>query len=283
MLFLVLFVVCFLGSLVGLFYLIFKKGRRKKGALAAAVLFIASIFFAAMLADQDARKEGWASSTEKQKAEDLGITDPKEFQLMKPQLEAEAKARAEALKEQQEKAKAEKLAQQQRELEQQQKEIAFYAPPPEQVAMVAAIDKAKSAYRNAANDLAKGGIRRDRARAICNSISGRRISGWTGEITQLTTNGEGKGVLAISIGDEVSVTTMNNMISDIGSNTLIDPDSPVFRKLEQLSEGQKVRFSGTFVRPPTSVDCLYELSLTMDGAMEDPEFLVRFSAVDTYN
>ncbi len=99
------------------------------------------------------------------------------------------------------------------------KENVFYAQPSDELAVIQAVANAKAQYGNAQNDLAKGGIRRDRARAICNAVSSRRISGWTGTLTELTTNGDGLGVVTIAIADDVSVQTMNNAFSYITSKT----------------------------------------------------------------
>uniref|UniRef100_UPI00261FA915 hypothetical protein n=1 Tax=uncultured Rhizobium sp. TaxID=155567 RepID=UPI00261FA915 len=55
---------CLLGCLVGLFYFIFKKGKRKKGGISALVLLVAALVFAGFAADDRAKKAGWESESD---------------------------------------------------------------------------------------------------------------------------------------------------------------------------------------------------------------------------
>ena len=152
------------------------------------------------------------------------------------------------------------------------------APTQDQPAFIAAIKAARVEYRNAANQLAQGAARPHRARAICQAVSSPNVQGWLGRIATLTTNGEGKGVLLVTLGDDIEVGTWNNAFSDIGDHTLIDPNSPLFQTLATLRPGTSVRFSGSFVTSAT--DCFHERSVTMDGSIGEPEFVFRFSQVE---
>ena len=71
--------------------------------------------------------------------------------------------------------------------------------------------------------------------------------------------------------------TWNNTLSDIGDHTLIATNSPLYGPVSQLREGQSVRFSGELVRD--SLDCFKEGSLTVSGAMTEPEFIIRFTDI----
>lgn len=134
------------------------------------------------------------------------------------------------------------------------------------------------AYEEASNDMAAGAQRQKRAKAIC-SLLGKRpsVKGWTGFITELSSNGDGLGVLSIGTSKGITVKTWNNALSDSSDNTLIPVDSPVMETAMNLSVGQAVEFSGTFVRDRT--DCLREGSLTQDGSMREPEFIIRFTSL----
>ena len=110
-------------------------------------------------------------------------------------------------------------------------------------------------------------------------LKSRSISGWVGTIRTLSSNGDGKGVLSIAIGDKVEVKTWNNSFSDVFDNTLLDPASSIFQTLTALKTGQKVKFSGEFVT--SAIDCVKESSLTMAGSMTEPEFILRFKDVQT--
>jgi len=150
--------------------------------------------------------------------------------------------------------------------------------PEAQKKFLEAVDKARTDYGNAANEMAKGGARPARAKAVCAAIKpGAVVKDWIGEVTKLTTNGDGKGVLAISIGKDVSIATWNNAISDTGSNTLIEHDDPLFAKAAALKKKAVVKVSGRFF--PKKTDCVEEKSMTLNGSMTDPEYVFRFSDV----
>lgn len=123
----------------------------------------------------------------------------------------------------------------------------------------------------------KGAARPRRAKDICESLKSLAIKDWIGHIEKLSTNADGKGVLTIKIADNVYVQTWNNAISDIDGETLIDPDSPLYQKVSSLKTGQLVSFSGSFIR--NKVDCVRESSLTLQGSIESPEFIMRFSNI----
>jgi hypothetical protein len=95
----------------------------------------------------------------------------------------------------------------------------------------------------------------------------------------LATNTEGKGVVAIKIGDDAYVKTWNNSFSDLAHNTLVDTDSAVFRKLSSIKEGDRIKFSDRFFT--SKVDCIREASLTLRGSLREPEFIVRFTKINT--
>ena len=126
--------------------------------------------------------------------------------------------------------------------------------------------------------MARGALRPQRATAICALRLGT-ISEWYGKVSNLSSNNEGKGVLEVQIADDVTVGTTNNALSDSVASipTLIPVGSAVQVAAMALKEGELVRFSGRFGNDPS--DCLEETSLTVFGAMTDPEFLFQFSAV----
>jgi len=149
--------------------------------------------------------------------------------------------------------------------------------PAEEQAFLAAVQQGQSAFRAAPNDMAKGGTRSLRRDSICKSLTGMAISNWVGDIEQLSSNGEGKGVLELSLADSIHVKTWNNSFSDASDGTLIAPASPLFKGLSQMKVGDLVIFSGIFI--PDLLDCVKETSLSLEGSMTDPEFLFRFSSV----
>lgn len=147
--------------------------------------------------------------------------------------------------------------------------------PEDQRQFIAAIEKGRTVYANAGNEMAKGAARPLRAKDICSALPRMTVKDWVGQISSLSSNSEGKGVLSIQIAKGVEVKTWNNALSDIGDKTLIDARSPVFDKVLTLKENQRVIFSGSFIKNPT--DCVRESSMTLSGSIEEPEFIFKFS------
>jgi TonB family protein len=149
--------------------------------------------------------------------------------------------------------------------------------PADEQAFIEAVRQGQAAASSAPNEMAKGGTRAVRRAAICRSLSQLAVSGWVGRISLLESNGDGKGVLNISLADSITVKTWNNDFSDIEGHTLIDPTSPLCATVSQMHKGDQVTFSGTFLG--SDLDCVRETSLTLDGSMSDPEFVFRFATV----
>ena len=136
--------------------------------------------------------------------------------------------------------------------------------PADERALIAAAEKGRAAFKTGANEMAKGAARPARARDICATFaSSLRAVNWIGKVASLSSNGEGKGVLAVEISPGVHIKTFNNSFSDMSSNTLIQPGTGLHAKAVALSPGQQVVFSGTFFRSET--DCINEVSLTIRG------------------
>lgn len=153
--------------------------------------------------------------------------------------------------------------------------------PDSQRAFMNAVRKGQEAYKAGQNDMAKGASRPMRARELCSTLRSGRADGWVGTVYSLSSNGDGKGVLTINLGNDIYVKTWNNAISDISDHTLIEPDTQLFSKASALREKQAVAFSGSFSKDST--DCFRESSMTISGSMREPEFIMRFSQVGDIN
>jgi len=154
-------------------------------------------------------------------------------------------------------------------------------PPPQgldrQEAFVEAVRNSKAAYESAPNEMLKGATRPARGRELCGVLPDGTVSDWTGEIVRLSSNNEGKGVVSVELAEGVFMKTWNNALSDRGDRTLIETSSPLFARVASLAVGQRVRFSGDLVRD--GLDCFKEGSLSVDGAMTEPEFIIRFTDI----
>lgn len=263
----------------------FARGRRGRKLAKAAVSFVAlviiSVGFSSAI-ESEALEAGFQSAGEKTMAAEAGITDPalwaeRRDEFMEKRRAEEAARTAEAA----EQKRAEERAQSDA-ASRLAAEDGFYAVGDQQAAFLDAVERARVASEAAANDLAKGGVRRERREALCSIVEGRRIQNWSGTIDALTTNGDGLGVVTIKVGEGVSFGTFNNALSDIGSGTLIDPSAAIFQKLSSLKEGERVRFSGSLFRND-GPDCFLEKSITMAGAMRSPDFVMRLEEVDVYS
>ena len=128
----------------------------------------------------------------------------------------------------------------------------------------------------------RGGIRANRDKSLCAGISFPEVKDWIGTVTNIDSNSDGKGYWRVQIAPGVTVKTWNNAVSDIGSGTLIDPTSPVFKSASLMKLGQIVLFSGEFF-PGGEDACLLESSMTLRGKVESPEFIFKFSSISVYD
>lgn len=136
-----------------------------------------------------------------------------------------------------------------------------------------------SAYQQAsdANDLRKEGIKKQRDSDICTAISNKQnITGWYGSVSKISSTSKGAAI-EIKLPNGVVLETWNNAISDVIDNTIVDKNSDVYKDIYNLSVGDAVIFSGSFMKSGT--ECAEETSITTDGSLNSPEFLFKFSSM----
>ena len=141
--------------------------------------------------------------------------------------------------------------------------------------LITAVIEAKRVYSVGQNDMAKGDARTQRAKLICDNFKTTNTTDWVGAIERVSTSKNGKGALALKIGDNLFLGTWNNRASDISDQTLIDPASKILKVASSLKVGQLVRFSGSFVG--SERDCFKESSVTLEASINQPQFIFRFS------
>lgn len=151
------------------------------------------------------------------------------------------------------------------------------AEPESQRQFVRIISKAADDYRSARNEIGEAASRDARRQAIQSMFRSAAVEGWIGRIQQISTNMDGLGILSVSIGQNVTITTHNNALSDMTSGTLIEKTSPVYESLKVLAIGDKVVISGSFV--PSDEDHFSEQSITTQGSMLDPAFTFDFRSL----
>lgn len=153
--------------------------------------------------------------------------------------------------------------------------------PPLEARFIQIVAMAQNDSRQTENDMQKGGVKAERDKSICDVMASIQVQNWIGTVQTIDSNSDGKGVLAISIAPDVLITTWNNAFSDIEAHTLIEPGSPVFESASAMKPGQRVAFSGNFFQGADG-DCLLESSLTLNGKLQSPDFIFRFSQVSGY-
>jgi hypothetical protein len=142
---------------------------------------------------------------------------------------------------------------------------------------ISIVERARKAYREADTELLQGASRPARAEALCKVLPSAFAVGWMGIVKTLSTNSDGKGILGVSIGDKILLSTRSTGISDGPRDTLIDPRSRLYHAALELKPGQIVTFSGNFFQSDT--DCVEETSATLRGSMISPHFAFRFSDI----
>lgn len=152
--------------------------------------------------------------------------------------------------------------------------------PQIQAKFIEAVSAAQKKSKDADNDMQRGSAKSERDKNVCALIKSMKVKDWTGTITKITSNSDGKGVIEVEIAKNITVKTWNNALSDIGDDTLIEPGTKFFDFVASLKKGTQIQFSGNFFRG-NSGDCLKESSMSLRGKLEDPEFIFRFSEIGT--
>ena len=155
--------------------------------------------------------------------------------------------------------------------------------PKKQIAFIAAIQSVKGEYEAAPNELKKSAVRTKRGKLIQQALgNSRNISDWVGILTDMQTNSDGKAIIEIQLeGTDIKVKTWNNSMSDIFDNTLIPQASRLYSAIAEMSKGQRVVFSGSFLSSDKG-DYAEEASMTEAGSMSDPEFIFNFKSIRRY-
>lgn len=156
--------------------------------------------------------------------------------------------------------------------------------PADQAGFIRVIQKSRDQFDAAKNDLQRSAARKSRKQDLAAAMPSLSAHDWIGTVADLTTNSEGKAVLSLNLehAQWIKVETWNNAISDVVHGTLIAMDSGLYKSLADLSEGDRVRFTGEFFRAVEDIDFLQEGSLTEQGSMQEPAFLFRFKSVVKY-
>ncbi|WP_158684204.1 hypothetical protein [Methylobacterium sp. 285MFTsu5.1] len=150
-----------------------------------------------------------------------------------------------------------------------------YADQPEsQKKFVEFLHTWRSTWGSAINSIQKENMPQARDNGLCQF--GKSASNWVGVVESVGTFYGGKfASINIKIAPDITVRTGG----DLGDDKFkIDRGSQMFKTLSQLGEGMKVTFSGFFGLNDNG--CAREVSLTNNGAFNDPEFIFSFSHLE---
>lgn len=295
----------------------FRQRAKRVSILSGTIFIVTFVVFLVNVVregDEDAHRAGFADATDLRKAKEAGIADPaiwrdhkriaeeakaKERQVQEEQKRAAEEAKRQAQEEEKRRAELAKAkerqtqeeekrrtgevkAKEQQDQEEQKRKAAarredLLRSPAEENRFIQAVEKARTAYKSGQTDLQRGAARPARARDICAALPSSELRQWIGKIARLTTNSSGEGVLAVEIAKGVKLITMNNSISDSVYGTMIKSGSSLYQQLLEMKTGDFVRFDARLFS--SDIDCYTEMSLTMQGSLEEPEFVANFTRV----
>ncbi|MDN3694993.1 hypothetical protein QWZ06_23535 [Chryseobacterium tructae] len=156
--------------------------------------------------------------------------------------------------------------------------------PVDQQNFIKAVEQAYSDYKDAPNELKKSAIRTERGNLIKKKVDGKRnFSDWVVVVKEMHTTGKGKAYFIVKIdGTNIEMGTVNNELSNMFENSLIEQSNPIYNQISELKKGDVIIISGSFF-PSDKNDYIQELSLTEEGSMRKPEFLIKFTKVQKKN
>jgi hypothetical protein len=156
--------------------------------------------------------------------------------------------------------------------------------PADQKAFCEAVSGFVSQYQSAPNKLKKSAVRASRKQKLQELLPSMEFNGWVGRIEKMATTSKGNAYLKISLeGRPIEIETYNNELPDIADNILTPINSDLFNKVANSITGMMVKVSGHFLADKQDFiqeDFIKEISLTEEGSMTEPEFIVKFTQVD---
>lgn len=161
------------------------------------------------------------------------------------------------------------------------KEVKVVIGAPDQVKFHAEVATYGSSYFDAGNEMKKSKVYRDLRAFLTGYLKSGAIRNWEGRITDIgTTEGGSKAYVKIEAnfeGKQIVYKTWNNQLSDFSTHSMLSLNSPVYKQVENLAEGDNVVFSGSFLRD--SKKGFSESSLSEQGTVTDPEYIIRFTSI----
>ena len=87
--------------------------------------------------------------------------------------------------------------------------------------------------------------------------------------------------MEIKLDNKLTLVTNSTSLGDWGDNTLINPDSILFKTAMYFSKGDKIKFNGSFFsRSGKKSTCLRHTNFTLKSRINKPEYLFKFTKVE---
>ncbi len=154
------------------------------------------------------------------------------------------------------------------------------APPSAQDRFEQARVALEKAYNDAPNEIKKSAVF-NQANETTVKLAGQEgfvAKNWHGVVSQISTDqGGAHAFLVIKSGLGYPVTYKTTQMTAFDVGTAIRRGTPMYEKLGALSDGDRVVFTAQFIRDRARG--LREVSLTEEGSLSEPEFLVKFQDI----
>lgn len=153
--------------------------------------------------------------------------------------------------------------------------------PQEQTKFCDSVNDFTKKYAIAPNELKKSQLRVARKKELQDVLASLRFNDWVGELTELGTTTDGGACVSVRLHNSpIILKTWNNHISDLFDNSIIPINTPLYENISNLPKNCNVKINGTF--RVSDEDFLKECSITEEGSMTEPEFIVNFNQILKY-
>ena len=151
--------------------------------------------------------------------------------------------------------------------------------PDDEQEFIAAISDAQDAAQGL-DESAVAEVHEQRTEYLCSLLpDDKAVSDWTGTVVAVEPDVDGAGgALSVRISFGVELWTTRNTFSELGAETLIEKDDPLYATLTSLEVGDDVTFSGRFL--PNAQNCVEDFNVTPQDSVSTPTFFFDFSEVE---
>jgi hypothetical protein len=153
--------------------------------------------------------------------------------------------------------------------------------PQEQIDFCDCVNYFTKQYAIAPNELKKSQLRIARKKKLQDVLASLRFNDWVGELTELGTTTDGGAYVSVRLhNSSIILKTWNNHVSDLFDNSIIPINTPLYENVSNLPKNCNVKINGAF--RVSDEDFLKECSITEEGSMTEPEFIVNFNQILKY-